>query len=507
MVGPAASAKYLLCALMVIAIALLGLRGLTRFEVDTATAAQVCRIQVSDRLCGNPSQASSIAGATLAGCLYEGLYRTDHNMVPQLALADSVCTDEQRRTWTFHLRPSRWSNGQPVTAHDFCKAIRHRLSPAQIQPVAGQLMALDGAEAYAAGESEYLGVWAVDDATLCIRWSQPQPSADRLICQVAFLPQYLDDDTIVNGPFKPDCIQPGVCLQLCANPLFWDSSRVQLRVLQFVNVSARHSVRLLELNKLHWVGSPLGGLSEGMLRSHHSNMRTQMAAATLWLRCNCIRGALQSLPLRKKLARVLFRNPQIATILPEGIPLAKGIIPPVLRSWETARLSDHELQAAPMVDTLKLCYCSSGRWASLAALIQRLCADAGIHVELQPRDASLFFRSLRLLDYDLGLSDLFADVGDPLEFLMPFMSAHHPGNRTGWHSTSYQRLCDALPYLAPTELPNAMQQAEELLLNQSPIIPILHPVYYSLVSPSLQGAYINGAGILELSYASLQHDF
>lgn len=492
---------WLLSPLLVV----LALCALQRLAIPELTPqACDCRIQASDRLCGTPSVATSTSDMTLAYSLYEGLYRLDAGNLAQPALAAEVTVDDEQREWTFRLRPSRWSNGQPVSAHDFCKAIRYRLHPEHPQPVAGQLLVVDGAQAYSSGTSDYLGVWAPDEHTLVIRWAEPQPMAQLLLCQVAFLPEYLEDETVVNGPFQRDGLCPGVCLQLRRNPLFWDRQRVQLETLQFLAISARHSTRLVEQNRLHWAGSPLGMLSNSILRAKHPNVCPQEAMATLWLRCNCAHGPLQSLKLRQKLTRLLFRNPLIANMLSEEMRLAEGAIPPALRHWPHTCMPDQECDVAHADQPLRLIYSSTGRWAPIAALIQQICNSAGIQVELQPREGTLFFRALRALDYDLGLSDLFADVGDAREFLLPFAAASNPANRTGWQLPEYQQLCASLRLLKGPELHTMAQRAEELLLEQAPIIPILHPAYYSLVSPQLQGVYINAAGLMELSYASLQ---
>ena len=51
--------------------------------------------------------------------LFEGLTRLDQRGEPVPGVASSWETSADGRTWTFHLREARWSNGAPVRAADF----------------------------------------------------------------------------------------------------------------------------------------------------------------------------------------------------------------------------------------------------------------------------------------------------------------------------------------------------------------------------------------------------
>src|SRR5688572_15672131 len=59
----------------------------------------------------------------------EGLYCPDPKTlkpVPAGAVSHEVSDD--KRVWTFHLRPeARWTNGDPVTAHDYVFSFRRML--------------------------------------------------------------------------------------------------------------------------------------------------------------------------------------------------------------------------------------------------------------------------------------------------------------------------------------------------------------------------------------------
>lgn len=54
--------------------------------------------------------------------------------------------------YVFHLRKNKWSNGEPVTAHDFVYAWKRILAPEFASVYAFMLYPIKGAEAYNTGK-------------------------------------------------------------------------------------------------------------------------------------------------------------------------------------------------------------------------------------------------------------------------------------------------------------------------------------------------------------------
>ena len=73
--------------------------------------------------------------------------------VPGAGLAMSWESSEDFTEWTFHLRKNaRWSNGDPVTAHDFVYAYNRILNPEMGSPYSSMLYILENAKEYSMGE-------------------------------------------------------------------------------------------------------------------------------------------------------------------------------------------------------------------------------------------------------------------------------------------------------------------------------------------------------------------
>ena len=75
-------------------------------------------------------------------------------MQPEPGVAESWDISDDGRTYTFHLRQdARWSNGEPVTAHDFLYSLRRLLDPLTASRYAYLAWYIKNAKRYSAGGS------------------------------------------------------------------------------------------------------------------------------------------------------------------------------------------------------------------------------------------------------------------------------------------------------------------------------------------------------------------
>jgi len=155
---------------------------------------------------------------------------------------------------TFWLRDTaRWSDGQPVTAHDFVFAWRNVVDPATASEYAFFLFPLKNAEAINRGELpiESLGVRAVDDQTLAIDFERPTPYFEKLAVYTTYGPVRQDfyesrngsygadaDALLYNGPFRITTWVHGAHLRMEKNPFYWDADRIKLDVIDIPYVTS-----------------------------------------------------------------------------------------------------------------------------------------------------------------------------------------------------------------------------------------------------------------------------
>ena len=116
----------------------------------------------------DPRRVRYLPTATVIHMLYEGLMRIGPDGNPAPALAEIVSISPDQLTYTFTLRRSAWSDGQPVTASDFAETWKSVLDPTFPSPNAYQLYPIRGAKAAKEGNASLnaIGVRAIDDSTL-----------------------------------------------------------------------------------------------------------------------------------------------------------------------------------------------------------------------------------------------------------------------------------------------------------------------------------------------------
>ena len=136
--------------------------------------------QVFRYLAGEPKSMdmnTRLYGAGGSEFLFERLcmFGLDGELLP--GAAQRWESSEDGKTWTFYMRPeARWSDGRPVTAHDFEYTFRRFLHPDAGNVYAFLYYDIKGAKAYNQRETmdaDAVGVHALDDHTFVIETEQP----------------------------------------------------------------------------------------------------------------------------------------------------------------------------------------------------------------------------------------------------------------------------------------------------------------------------------------------
>jgi len=203
--------------MLVLLFALLG--GLALLvSLDAAEPrAELVFVSRADVFTLDPQRMSYLQDFRLGDALYEGLVRWNG---VSAAVEPAACTSwtisPDGLVYTFHLRPdARWSNGDPVTAHDFAYTWRRAILPDTAADFSSMLHVIKGAAditswrsqqcaAFAAGElsstaeelwiethrrcDELFGARAIDARTLEVTLERPAPYFLELLSFGVFSP-------------------------------------------------------------------------------------------------------------------------------------------------------------------------------------------------------------------------------------------------------------------------------------------------------------------------------
>ena len=133
----------------------------------------------------DPGLATDVTSANILLNIMDPLVKLDDDLNPVPAAAENFETSEDGKTVTFKLRDDlKWTNGDPVTAEDFEYSWKRTVSPDLGADYAYQFYGIVGAQEYnscdpkkddCAALADKMGVKAVDDKTLEVTLTTPQP--------------------------------------------------------------------------------------------------------------------------------------------------------------------------------------------------------------------------------------------------------------------------------------------------------------------------------------------
>jgi oligopeptide transport system substrate-binding protein len=169
----------------------------------------------------DPGLASDTTSANILNNIMDPLVKLGDDLEPVPNLAQSWRLSNGGKTVTFKLRQDgRWTNGDPVTAHDFEYGWKRTISPELAADYAYQFFGITGAQEYngcksgCAAKRNVVGVKAIDDYTLQVNLTSRQPWFIQQVAHHSFLPQHREtierfgdrwteaSNIVTNGPFR-----------------------------------------------------------------------------------------------------------------------------------------------------------------------------------------------------------------------------------------------------------------------------------------------------------------
>lgn len=275
--------------------------------------------------------------------LFEGLTRIGPDGKLELAIAEKVELSEDQKTYLFHLRPTTWSNGDPLTSYDFEYAWKKILSPNFNAPHNYLFFCIKNAEKAKKNSVSIqdIGICAINDHLLKVELSFISPHFLELLTLPIFFPVHALHDTntpnwpleegaryISNGAFKVEKNYKDSNYEFVKNPLYWEKDKIQL---DQVIIARSHHSRTQELflqNQTHWLGAPLGAWDIQFKPGPTDVLMTYPDNGLLWAACQADHPLLKNKNIRKALSYAIDREALLQMINYPNSP-AFSPLPPV----------------------------------------------------------------------------------------------------------------------------------------------------------------------------------
>ena len=455
----------------------------------------------------DPRKAASTTDINIIRTFCEGLVRVGPKGTATMALADHITLSGDKKSYRIALKETLWSNGDPLTAHDFVATYKQTISNSPSLLPSNPLLSLKNARPIQEGTlpQSFLGVRAENDYTLVLELETPLPYFVELLAHPAFFPVHpkcdFEKKFITNGPFViKDWIHQEK-VETIKNPLYWDARGVHLEVLCMVMLEETESYTQYKEHKLDWEGAPFTQLHPMLLAEVEARyLHKDPLLGTYWVQPNPNVFPLHSAALRSALA--LTVNPQeiIVAVGNEG----KHLTPQIRKVWqeteEDSMQALHLLQesiAEGGIDidniSLTLTYPADNKNHKIAQSISnQWINELGIAVQLDPLPMENYLQRISTGDYQLACGSWVAEPNDPLSYLELY-KVRHLGQSQQWESPNYQQaLQDA--FLPP-------EDSLELADAESSIIPLFRYNMLHVQNENLKGVILTDSGMIDFRWA------
>ncbi|RAL23709.1 peptide ABC transporter substrate-binding protein [Lujinxingia litoralis] len=475
-------------------------------------------------------------GLMMPGPTTEGLKEASELVVP--GVAESYELSEDGRTYTFKLREdAKWSNGEPVTAEDFERSWRRVLTPDFPSDYQSFMWVIDNAEAYSKGEItdwSQVGVKVVDARTLEVTLAQPTPYFPELVAFYTFFPVPMDlieekgnawtraENIVSNGAYTLESYREQQDMLLKKNEHYWDKDNVALdqariRIIQDTNAA----VNAYRTGELHWSGTSLPVAQITGLLTHPDYLQEPMLGVYYYrinvsdeespLVDNRVRQALAMAVDRQSLVEDTMNNLYTVAnhFVPQGLPgyteQGPGLSYNVQRAKELlAEAGYPDGEGFPRVQLL---YNVDENHKLIAEAVQAMWKrNLGVDIQLVNKEWRTYLQDVSSMSYEIARAGWIGDYNDPMTFL-DMWETGNGNNNTGWSDAEYDELLNkARAERDPAQRMAFLAQAEAIVLERGPVIPVYYYTNNILVSRFLEGFEPHNRDIHLIKYLSLPQE-
>lgn len=466
---------------------------------------------------------TDVTSAQILSLTNEGLVRTNKRGKTVPGMAERWTQDGLKLT--FYLRQTQWSDGSPVTAHDFSYAFKRLVDP---NTGAGgstffAYMIKNGSDILK-GEKQpnELGVRAIDNATFEITLSRPTPYALTVLGNVNYQPlsqrfvekhadSYAADagKILSNGPFILTSWKHSSSLTLKANPNYWDRDNVHLSEINFgyITTDTRSLLNLYQSDQLAALR-----LNEDILQdtiTSGARIRTAPTNCLSWIMMNMDESKVTSnLKLRQAIRLAIDRETYVNKIV--GLPGSRKVDSVFTKRMQSTTGSfQAEFPATPIVQNIPkaralleeaklelgltelpslVMLANESRQIEAEFVQSQLINNLGLDVKVDKQTFKQSLVKFRQGDFDLARSGFCSGALQDPVFFAGIFTSDSPFNDMQFNNPEYDRL---MQLTHDTENQQARMQAfsqmQDILYEQVPVIPTLESAWVYVQSHRLKG--------------------
>jgi len=497
----------------------------------------------------DPGLNSSVEGGTVIANAFEGLTDVDANNKPYPGVAKSWDISADGKHYVFHLRKdAKWSDGKPVTAKNFEYAWKRALAPETASDYAYQLYYLKNGEAYNGSKvaADQVGVKAVDDYTLNVDLENSTPYFLSLLAFQTYMPVREDIITahpkdwalngstyVSNGAFKMTNWKQKDKLEFVKNPYYWNKSVVKLDKLTYTVLdNATSYMSAYQSGQIDIIDTPPTEQTPSLLKE--GKAKTYPNIGTYYYSFNldpkakldpAVAKAMNDVRVRKAINLAIDRTALVKNVVKGGQNPSTSFVPKGMvendgkdfkrKDYYPAKADAAQakklLSEAGYTDgkgfpTIELTYNTGDIHKSIAEAIQdMLKKNLNVNITLRAVERKVQLDETSKHTYTgMARNGWSADYADPMTFLDMWVS-NSGNNVSGYRNAEYDRLIATAK--SETDVARRfteMHQAEDILMNDMPFVPLYEYNVVSAMKSYVKGTYRTPMDVLYFTKAYVQ---
>ncbi len=469
-------------------------------------------------------------GGHIISNTFEGLVRErSGEILPGIAKSWDV--SEDGKVVTFHLRESKWSDGSPLTANDFVYGWKRAMDPATASEYGWIWHYTNVVNAEAANNGEVsldqVGIKALDDLTFQVTLSAPTDYFVSLTSFYHFRPvkkSVVEDPAgadglwaktpslaISNGAFKLTSYKVGDGLTLEKNEYFWNAANVGLDKInvKFID-SASTGYTAYQAGEFDFLDqNSIPPAEVPKLIAENPEFYVYPLLGTYYYNFNMDLPMWQDVRVRKALAYAIDRERIVETKASGEVPAA-GFIPPGFPDdkgndfFETAGTYGVSTDSGSVAEAQRLLaeagypggkgfpkftllYNTAESHKLVAEMVQEMWkTNLGIECTLENQEWAVFQDTRKEGDYQVARGGWLTDFLDPMGLLAIFVDGNDY-NDPNYNNPAYNEAMAVASSTYGAEHYAALYKAQDILMNDMPIVPVYHYTDFFLSSPKLKG--------------------
>jgi oligopeptide transport system substrate-binding protein len=498
----------------------------------------------------DPALNAAVDGSTVIANAFEGLMRVDEKDMPIPGVAATYEISPDGLKYTFHLRKEAvWSDGQPVKAGDFEYAWKRALNPDTAAEYAYQLYYLKNGQGFNESKlpdadvsvgikkatADEVGVKAIDDNTLEVNLEYPTLYFLSLMAFPTYAPVRKDivegnekwtlkpETYICNGAFTMTQWKAKDVIVFEKNAKYWDAANVKLDKINYKMLDDQNaSLAGFKSGQLDLIQGPPQQeipklVADGIAQIFPSlstyyfclNLSPEAdkidAAAGKALKDPRVRKALSLAIDRKIIVDKVALGGQIAatSFVPIGIPDDKGAnftnkqyYTPEANVEEAKKL----LAEAGFADgvgfpNMTIMYNTNQGHQNLAAAVQDMWrTNLGIEIDLRNQEWKVFQKTRTDKQFLIARHGWSGDYIDPMTFLDLFVT-NGGNNDAAYSNPKYdEKIVGAKKEIDPAKRMALLHEAEDILMEDMPIIPLYYYTTVVCQKPTIKDVRISPLG-------------